>query len=249
VAAAIATPCTEPEPDMPSEQSVLITGAAGALGRAVVEHFAARSARLALLDRDGDALAALVGGLPGVTALPLATNLLDPGAVATAVQTAVARFGGIDAAVHLAGGFAMGEAVHETSASTWQRMLDLNVNTMLHSVAAVVPVMRRAQRGSIVNVGAMSGMRGAARMGAYIASKSALMRLTESMSAELRDEGINVNAVLPSVIDTPANRQSMPDVDPRRWVAPADLAAVIGFLASDAARAIHGALIPVTGLS
>jgi NAD(P)-dependent dehydrogenase (short-subunit alcohol dehydrogenase family) len=249
MAAAPAAPRTEPEPDMPSEQSVLITGAAGALGRAVAEHFAARGARLALLDRDGNALAGLAGGLAGATALPLATNLLDPGAVAEAIKQAVDRFGGIDAAVHLAGGFTMGEAVHETAASTWQHMLDLNVNTMLHSAAAVVPVMRRARRGCIVNVGAMSGMRGAARMGAYIASKSALMRLTESMSAELRDEGINVNAVLPSVIDTPANRQSMPDADPGRWVAPADLAAVIGFLASDAARAIHGALIPVTGLS
>jgi NAD(P)-dependent dehydrogenase (short-subunit alcohol dehydrogenase family) len=143
----------------------------------------------------------------------------------------------------------MGEAVHETTAATWQRMLDLNVNTMLHSAAAVVPVMRRARHGYIVNVGAMSALRGAAQMGAYIASKSALMRLTESMSAELREDGINVNAVLPSTIDTPANRQSMPDADATRWVAPAALAAVIGFLASDDARAVHGALIPVTGLA
>lgn len=234
---------------MPSDRCVLVTGAAGALGRAVVAHFAARGAKLALLDRDGDALAALLSSVPGATALPLATNLLDASAVAKAVEQAVNRFGGIAAAVHLAGGFTMGEAVHETPAETWQRMLDLNVNTMLHSAAAVVPVMRRAKRGAIVNVGAMSALRGAAKMGAYIASKSALMRLTESMAAELRDDGINVNAVLPSIIDTPANRQSMPDADPNRWVAPEALAAVIGFLCSDDARAIHGALIPVTGLS
>jgi len=234
---------------MQFEGCVLVTGAAGALGRAVVAHFAARGAALALLDRDAEALAALVREVPGIDALPLATNLLDPAAVAAAVGEAANRFGGIAAAVHLAGGFTMGEAVHETTAATWQRMLDLNVNTMLHSAAAVVPVMRRARRGRIVNVGAMSALRGAAHMGAYIASKSALMRLTESMSAELRDEGINVNAVLPSIIDTPANRQSMPDADPTRWVAPAALAAVIGFLASDDARAVHGALIPVTGLA
>jgi NAD(P)-dependent dehydrogenase (short-subunit alcohol dehydrogenase family) len=233
---------------MHSNGCVLVTGAAGALGRAVAAHFAARGAKLALLDREGDALAALVCELPG-DALPLATNLLDPAAVATAVEQAAGAFGGIAAAVHLAGGFTMGEAVHETTATTWQRMLDLNVNTMLHSAAAVVPVMRRARRGFIVNVGAASALRGAARMGAYIASKSALMRLTESMAAELREEGINVNAVLPTIIDTPANRQSMPAADPNRWVAPGDLAAVIGFLASDAARAIHGALIPVSGLS
>jgi NAD(P)-dependent dehydrogenase (short-subunit alcohol dehydrogenase family) len=206
---------------MPNERCVLVTGAAGALGRAVVAHFAARGAALALLDRDADALAALVRGVPDINALPLATNLLDASAVAQAVDQAAQRFGGISAAVHLAGGFTMGEAVHETSAATWQRMLDLNVNTMLASAAAVVPVMRRARRGSIVNVGAMSALRGAAKMGAYVASKSALMRLTESMSAELREDGINVNAVLPSIIDTPANRQSMPDADPNRWVAPA----------------------------
>lgn len=234
---------------MPFDGCVLITGAAGQLGHAVVEHFAARGERLALLGRERASLETLIGRLPGATALPLAADLLDPAQVAAAVDAADARFGGIDAAIHLAGGFAMGEAVHETPAATWQRMLDLNVNTMLHSAAAVVPVMRRARRGYIVNVGAASAQRGAARMGAYIAAKSALMRLTESMSAELRDDGIHVNAVLPSVIDTPANRQAMPGADPARWVAPDALAAVIGFLASDAARAVHGALIPVTGRS
>ena len=136
--------------------------------------------------------------LKGADVLPLAIDLLDAAAVAAAVEKAVARFGGIRAAIHLAGGFTMGSPVHETDADTWQRMLDLNVNTMLHSAAAVVPLMRRARRGFIVNVGAASAVRGAAKMGAYIASKSALMRLTESMAAELREDGINVNAVLPT---------------------------------------------------
>lgn len=249
MAAAAITQHAVQAPGMPSDHCVLITGAAGALGRAVTAHFAARGARLALLDRDGDALTALVRELPDATALPLATNLLDAEAVAAAVDQTVDCYGGIETAVHLAGGFAMGEAVHETAAASWQRMLDLNVNTMLNSAAAVVPVMRAARHGYIVNVGAASALRGAAKMGAYIASKSALMRLTESMSAELREEGIHVNAVLPSIIDTPANRQAMPKADPTRWVAPEALAAVIGFLASNDARAIHGALIPVTGLS
>jgi NAD(P)-dependent dehydrogenase (short-subunit alcohol dehydrogenase family) len=234
---------------MPSDGCVLITGAAGGLGRAVAAHFAARGAKLVLLDRESEALDEMLRELPAATALPLAVDLLDAAQVAAAVEQAVGRYGGIEAAIHLAGGFAMGDAVHETAAATWQRMLDLNVNTMLNSAAAVVPVMRRARRGYIVNVGAASALRGAAKMGAYIASKSALMRLTESMSAELREEGINVNAVLPSIIDTPANRKAMPEADPERWVAPGALAAVIGFLASNDARAIHGALIPVTGLS
>ncbi len=154
---------------MPSEGCVLVTGAAGALGRAVVAHFAARGAALALLDRDAETLSALVREVSGMRALPLAANLLDPAAVAAAVDEAANRFGGIAAAVHLAGGFTMGEAVHETAAATWQRMLDLNVNTMLASAAAVVPVMRRARRGHIVNVGAIAGLRGTGRMGAYIA--------------------------------------------------------------------------------
>ena len=122
---------------MPFDGCVLVTGAAGQLGQAVVEHFAARGERLALLGRERGALEALIGRLPGATALPLAADLLDPAQVAAAVEAALARFGGIDAAIHLAGGFTMGEAVHETPASTWQRMLDLNVNTMLHSAAAV----------------------------------------------------------------------------------------------------------------
>lgn len=230
---------------MPSKGCVLVTGAAGNLGRAVALHFAARGAPLALLDRDDAALKALAG--KAGEALPLATDLLDPAAVARAVEAAVDRFGGIAAAVNLAGGFTMGDPVHATAAATWQQMLDLNVRTMLNVAAAVVPVMQRVRRGAIVNVGAASAQRGAANMGAYIAAKSTVMRLTESMSAELRDDGIRVNAVLPSIIDTPANRASMPDADFTRWVAPEALAAVIGFLASDDARAILGANIPVTG--
>ena len=230
---------------MRTEPCVLVTGAAGALGRAVVAHFAARGASLALLDREAGALAALAE--TAAESLPLATDLLDAAAVARAVEAAVARFGGVAAAVNLAGGFTMGEPVHATAAATWQQMLDLNVRTMLNVAAAVVPVMQRARHGAIVNVGAASAQRGAANMGAYIAAKSTVMRLTESMSAELRDDGIRVNAVLPSIIDTPANRASMPEADFTRWVAPEALAAVIGFLASDDARAIHGANIPVTG--
>lgn len=229
---------------MRSENCVLITGATGQLAEAVIDHFDGRGANMALLARGGDALAARAKRVKGGRAALLAVDLLDARAVGAAVQEAVARFGGIDAAIHLAGGFTSGQAVHETT-EAWQRMLDVNVNTMLHSAAAVVPVMRRQRRGSIVNVGAASAAKGVAMMGAYVAAKSALMRLTESMSAELRGEGINVNAVLPTVIDTPANRAAMPDADVSLWVSPGALASVIGFLASDEARAIHGAGIPV----
>jgi len=143
----------------------------------------------------------------------------------------------------------MGKPVHETTDADWNFLMDLNARTVLHTARAVVPHMIAAGGGKIVNVGAFAAQKGAANMGAYIASKSAVMRLTETMAAELREKNINVNCVLPTIIDTPANRADMPKADPKRWVAPADLANVILFLCSDEARAIHGATLPVTGLS
>jgi NAD(P)-dependent dehydrogenase (short-subunit alcohol dehydrogenase family) len=143
----------------------------------------------------------------------------------------------------------MGEAVHETSAATWDLLMDLNARTLLHIAAAVVPAMCERPHGRIVTNGAAAAARGGAPMGADAASKSALIRLTEAMSAELKEQGINVNCVLPSVIDTPENRAAMPDADPARWVSPHALAQVIAFLASDAATPIHGAAIPVSGLA
>src|SRR5204862_3367006 len=125
------------------------------------------------------------------------------------------------------------------------KMQDLNVRTLLHAVQAVVPGMVARGRGKVVNVGAQAALRGAGGMGAYAAAKSQVLRLTESMAAELREHGINVNCVLPSIIDTPQNRAAMPNANPQRWVSAEALADVIAFLASDAARAIHGAGIPV----
>ena len=228
--------------------TVLITGAAGNLGAAVARAFAARGARLALVDLNEAALQRTFGDA-GDDRLHIAADLLQPAAADAAAARAVARFGRIDVLCNLAGGFRMGEAVHETSARTWDVLMDLNARTVLHMAHAVVPGMLAAGGGRIVNVGAFAAREGAARMGAYVASKAAVIRLTESMAAELREHGVNVNCVLPTIIDTPENRAAMPDADPARWVAPADLAAVIVFLASDAARAVHGAALPVTGLS
>ena len=120
---------------------------------------------------------------------------------------------------------------------------------MQNAVRAAVPGMIERGRGAIVNVGALGALKGQAQMSAYCAAKSVVMRLTESLSAELKHHGVNVNAVLPSMIDTPRNRADMPDADPSLWVSPQDLGNVICFLGSDAARAIHGALLPVAGLS
>ena len=226
-------------------QTVLITGAAGHLGRAVAAHFRQRGARLVLLDRDVQALQADYGSDTGV--LLAQVDLMDRAAVAASVQQACAHFDGLDSVCHLAGGFRMGEAVHETSAQTWDFLMDLNARTLLNVAAAAVPQLLARGAGQVVTVGAGAALRGTAQMGAYAASTSALIRLTESMSAELKERGINVNCVLPSIIDTPDNRSAMPDADHGSWVAPAALADVIGFLASHAARALHGAAIPVQG--
>lgn len=228
-------------------RTVMITGAAGHLGRAVAAAFAERGASLVLVDRTREALEKAFGG-EDERRLFVPTNLLEPREVEAAAAEALLRFEHLDVLCNIAGGFRMGEAVHETSDATWDFLFDLNARTLLHACRAVVPHLIERGRGAVVNVGAFSALKGAANTGAYVASKAAVIRLTESMSLELRELGINVNCVLPTTLDTPDNRAAMPDADPSRWVAPADLAAVIVFLASDAARAVHGAAVPVTGL-
>jgi len=218
---------------------VVITGAAGALGKAVADEFARRGAKLALVD---------IIATPG-SHLSLIGDLTDANVAQKVVTDVTRQLGSIDVLANVAGGFTMGEAVHETTDKTWKFMFDLNVNTMLNMVRATVPVMLAQGRGKIVNIGARAGLKGAGRMGAYCASKSVVIRLTESLADELKGSGVNVNCVLPSIIDTARNRQDMPDADYSKWVAPADLARAIAFLASDAAHAINGVALPVEALS
>jgi NAD(P)-dependent dehydrogenase (short-subunit alcohol dehydrogenase family) len=229
-------------------QVVLITGAAGTLGRAVAAAFADAGARLVLVDIAAKGLEAAYGA-EGENSLPLVVDLSDRSAIDAALAAATRKFGPVQIVCNIAGGFNMGPAVHETTDAFWDGLMELNVGSVLNVVRAVVPGMLTAGFGKIVNIGAMGGVTGKGHMGAYSASKSVVIKLTESLDAELRDKGINVNCVLPSIIDSPANRADMPDADPAKWVAPDALADVILFLASDEARAIHGASIPVVGLS
>ncbi|HVZ42226.1 MAG TPA: SDR family NAD(P)-dependent oxidoreductase [Ramlibacter sp.] len=229
-----------------TQLTTAITGACGNLGRAVAAAFAARGDKLALFDHGAEKLANLYGPDTDMRVC-VACDLTDAAATQAAVRRAVERLGPIRVLCNIAGGFRMGEAVHETTDATWNFLMDLNVRTMLNTSRAVIPGMLAANAGAVVNVASSAALEGAARMGAYSASKAAVARLTESMSAELRDAGINVNCVLPSTLDTPQNRADMPKADPSRWVAPEDLANVIVFLASPAARAIHGACVPVNG--
>jgi NAD(P)-dependent dehydrogenase (short-subunit alcohol dehydrogenase family) len=217
-------------PSVPfTDRIVVVTGAAGYLGRAVCDAFASKNAVLVRLD--------------------IETNLLDQEKLDARIASVIGQHGRIDVLCNIAGGFRMGKPVHETSDEDWNFLFDVNVRSVLHTARAVVPHMLKAGGGKIVNVGAYAAQRGTAQMAAYTAAKSAVIRLTEAMAAELREKNINVNCVLPTVLDTPQNRADMPKADPKKWVALDDLAKVIVFLASHDARAIHGAALPVPGLS
>ena len=216
-------------------RTVVITGALGGLGRAVCAAAEAQGARVIGLDITHDE------SLANCYAVDL-TN-------ADATRELIQSFGPFDSLVNLAGGFAMGTESWDSSDEQWDLMFSLNVSTMRNAIKAAVPMLLQQQAGSIVNVGAFGAREGQGLMGAYCASKTVVMRLTETLAEELKTKGINVNAVLPTVIDTDANRSAMPENNPAAWVSPDDLAAVICFLLSPAAKAVHGALLPVRGLS
>lgn len=219
------------------QKTMVVTGGAGVLGQAVARVAHDAGARVVLLDVVQD-FASDLGETHTV-------NLMDLGGVRQCFE----QIGVVDALANIAGGFDMGPAVYETEDELWDAMFDINVTTLRRVLAVAVPGMLHRGRGSIVNVGALGALRGTGQMGAYTAAKSSVMRLTEALSDEVKSHGVNVNAVLPSLIDTPRNRADMPDADFSTWVSPVDLAQVVCFLASDAARAVHGALVPVNGLS
>ena len=221
---------------MLENKHIVITGGAGALGQGVATTAARYGARVSLLD--------VLPEFEPVTGSGHTVDLTDE----AAVEAVFAQLDPFDAVADIAGGFDMGPTVYATSNAAWDAMFDINVATLRTVLRVAVPRMLKRERGSIVNVGALGALQGIGAMGAYTAAKSVVMRLTEALSDEVRHQGLNVNAVLPSLIDTPRNRADMPDADHGTWVTPEDLAEVICFLCSDGARAVHGALVPVRGL-
>ncbi|MFN7536027.1 MAG: SDR family NAD(P)-dependent oxidoreductase [Brevundimonas sp.] len=222
-----------------TDRVAAITGAHGVLGRAVVEAAMAEGLKVALIDHAR-------GASTPHGALELSgIDLSDAAQARSAMETAVATFGRLDILLNIAGGFVWQKV--DDAEPAWDRMFAINVKTALNAARAALPWLTQSPGGRIVNVGSAAALKSGVGVAAYTASKSSVHRLTESLAEELKDTPVTVNAVLPSIIDTPANRKDMPDADPSRWVAPADLAAVILFLASPASRAMTGALVPVTG--
>ena len=230
------------------QMRVAVTGAAGALGEAVAHYFDQAGARVAHIDISEEVLGRTYARR-NHRHLYIACDLTDPEDTRHAFQNVLGPFGGIDVLANIAGGFRMGAPVHETSGEDWDFLFELNARTVMHTASAVVPTMKRQGHGKIINVGAKAGLSGLPNMGAYTASKAATIRLTEAMSEELRGYNINVNCVMPSLIDTPTNRADMPDADHEKWAPPDEIAKVVGFLASSDARIVHGAAIPVPHLS
>jgi len=234
-----------------SDQVIAITGAAGNLGYAAAFAFYSAGAKLAVVDRRRKDIKVVFGDdIPeGEYCYPVSADLMDEDSVAEMASSIIERFGRIDVLVNTAGGFTMGPSVAETPLSTWEFMLNLNARTVFLVNRAIIPYMLRQNRGKIVSIAARAALSGKANMAPYVVSKSAVVRLTESMAAEVQDHNVNVNCILPGTIDTPRNREENPDADFSKWVTPQAIADVILFISSNSARAINGASIPVYGRS
>ncbi len=233
-----------------NDSTILITGAAGNLGRAVAQAFAEQGANLALVDLDETGLKACAAYLPeGAAYEVIPTNLLEAASVEAMRDAALEAFGKVDVLANIAGGFRMGPPLQDTPDKDWDLMMNLNARSVFYTCRALLPRMLALGNGRIVNISARAALQAKGRMGPYCASKAAVKTLTESLAMENKTTGITVNCILPGTIDTPRNRADMPDADFSSWVPPAAIADVILFLASDAARCVTGAAVPVYGRS
>jgi NAD(P)-dependent dehydrogenase (short-subunit alcohol dehydrogenase family) len=225
-----------------TDRVILITGASGGLGSAGTK---------AVWDAGATVAGVCRSGAPPVSHerfLSIHADLAVPEDAAGAVERARSAAGRLDALIHLVGGFAGGQPVAGTDDATWKRMLDMNLNSAFYAMRAALPVLLAAGRGRIVAVGSKTAVEPVARLSAYGVSKAGLVALVRTLALELRGTGITANAVLPSVIDTPANRAADPSADFSKWVTPQSIASLILWLASDAAADVNGAVIPIYGV-
>jgi NAD(P)-dependent dehydrogenase (short-subunit alcohol dehydrogenase family) len=229
---------------------VMVTGASGNLGQAAVRAFAAEGAKIVLVGRSEDELNKLIEELGGDSSRYLAgpADVGDPASVDALIQKVVERFGQIDVLAHTVGGFAAGQPVHEAGLDVWDKMMNLNAKTVYVTCGRVARHMvEKGVQGKIVAILSKHAYGGVAKSGAYSASKAAAQRFLESMAAELGSKGINVNGIVPAMIDTPQNRASSPNADYSKWVQPEEIAQAILYLTSDAARSVNGASLNMYG--
>jgi NAD(P)-dependent dehydrogenase (short-subunit alcohol dehydrogenase family) len=231
------------------EKVCIITGSVGNLGLATARLFQQAGAKTVLVDRSQDRFRDVFVELADSANHLLAggIDLTNPESLAKLVEQALARFARIDVLVNTVGGYRGGKPLHKTELADWDFLFNVNLRSTLLCCRAVIPQMLKQESGKIINVASRDGLRGTAGYAAYSASKSAVLRLTESLADELKASKINVNCIMPGTIDTPQNRAAIPNGDFSKWVEPAAIADVIAFLASDAARAINGAALPVYG--
>ena len=232
-----------------SERVVVITGATGGLGSAVVREFAQTGARLALVGRSAERLEGLVDrvGLPDERILPLPADVTQEEGVGRLVTTVLDRWGRLDVLLNTVGGWAGGKPVWETSVEAWDRMMKLNLRSAFLLSRAVLPPMLESGWGRVVHVASKTAVAPRAKQAGYAVSKMGLITLVEVIAAEVKGTGVTANVILPSIIDTPANRRMMPKADPAKWVPPERIAATMRFLCSDEAGSINGARIPIYG--
>ena len=228
------------------DQAIVITGGFGSLGAATARAAIELGARVALIDRAPAAPADLIAELGSAAVFLPGVDLADAAAAKSTVDAAQVRLQGLDALINIAGAFRW-QTLADGDPAVWDSLFTINLKTAVNTCRAAIPHLRASRAGRIVNIGAYAALNAGAGMGAYTASKAGVHRLTESLAAELKEHRITVNAILPSIIDTPANRKEMPKADFSTWVSPGSLANVILFLASEEAQDITGALLPVTG--
>jgi len=228
---------------------VLVAGGTGGLGRAVSLAFLAEAATVLVTYRKQDELDALkqAAGAAGARLEGHNVDVTDEAAARRLVEDIVARHGRLDALVNAVGGYAGGLKLWETETRVFDQMLALNLRSGYALSRAVVPAMLKQGRGAIVNVAAKAALDHPAGAGAYAASKAAALAMMDSLAADLKGTGVRANSILPSIIDTEANRKAMPKADFAKWPKPEEIARVVLFLCSDEGRVIHGAAVPVYG--
>jgi NAD(P)-dependent dehydrogenase (short-subunit alcohol dehydrogenase family) len=224
------------------DRVIFITGAKGGLGTFITQRFLSTGATVV-----GASRSITKEDFPADNFVPMAVDFTKPAAVQAAIESCISRTGKLDVLVHVLGGFAGGKAVADTDDATWEQMQALNLTSAFYVLRAAIPPLRKSGNGRIIVIGSLTAVEPHAGLGAYVTFKTALTTLIRTVALENHDAGLTANVVLPGTMDTPANRKSMPNADPSKWVQPNDVADLVAWLADENARHVSGAAVPIDG--